>query len=260
MISVNLLTNSPTIMFIFDNGLLVKLNHVMNKISCAIVEDDLISLSIVESLAKKTGLLDIKVTFNSSENAVSWLAENNVELLFLDIEMPGLSGIDMLRSLPHRPDVIIISGNPNYAVDAFDLSVVDYLVKPVKDYQRFLEAVNKVIAKRKKELGNEKIDRNLFVKVDSLLHKLNVDEILWVEAFGDYIKINTQEKIHTIYATLKKIEGKLDRSKFVRVHRSYIVNVSKITNVDSSNLVINKKIIPISEKYKDDLLNKINVL
>jgi len=137
---------------------------------------------------------------------------------------------------------------------------VDYLVKPVKDYQRFLEAVNKVIAKRKKELGNEKIDRNLFVKVDSLLHKLNVDEILWVEAFGDYIKINTQEKIHTIYATLKKIEGKLDRSKFVRVHRSYIVNVSKITNVDSSNLVINKKIIPISEKYKDDLLNKINVL
>jgi len=232
----------------------------MNKISCAIVEDDLVSLSVVESLAKKTGLIDIKATFNSSQNAVSWLAENDVELLFLDVEMPGLSGIDMLRSLPRRPDVIIISGKPNYAVEAFDLSVVDYLVKPVKDYQRFLKAVNKVIAKRKKILESKKIDKNLFVKVDSLLLKLNVDEILWVEAFGDYIKIITQEKIHTVYATLKKIEEKLDQSKFVRVHRSYMVNISKITNMDSNNLVINKKIIPISEKYKDDLLNKISVL
>jgi len=232
----------------------------MNEISCVIVEDDLISLSVVEALAKKTGLLDIKATFNSSQKAVSWLAENDIELLFLDIEMPGLNGIDMLRSLPHRPDVIIISGKRDYAVEAFDLSVVDYLVKPVKDYQRFLKAVNKVIAKRKKNLRNEKIDKNLFVKVDSLLLKLNVDEILWIEAFGDYIKIITQEKTHTVYATLKKIEEKLNRSKFVRVHRSYIVNVSKITNMDSNNLVINKKIIPISGTYKDDLLNKISVL
>jgi len=233
----------------------------MKKISCAIVEDDSISLTVVESLARKTGLLDIQGTFSSPQEAISWFTENEVDLLFLDVEMPGMTGIEMLRSLPNKPDVIIISGKSNYAVEAFDLSVVDYLIKPIKDYPRFLEAVNKVISKRKKNATPvTATDENLFVKVDSLLLKLNIDGILWVEAFGDYIKIVTTEKTHTVYATLKKIEDKLDRKKFVRVHRSYIVNVSKITNIDPNNLELDKKIIPISGTYKEELLNRISVL
>src|SRR4051812_14375784 len=101
----------------------------MNKISCIIVEDDSVSLTMVKFLANKTGLLDIKATFTSPQEAVSWLTENEVELLFLDIEMPEMSGIEMLRSLQTKPDVIIISGKSNYAVEAFELSVVDYLIK-----------------------------------------------------------------------------------------------------------------------------------
>jgi DNA-binding LytR/AlgR family response regulator len=232
----------------------------MDKISCVIVEDDSASLTMVEFLANKTGLLDVKATFTNPQEAISWFTENEVELLFLDIEMPEMTGIEMLRSLPNKPDVIIISGNSSYGVEAFDLSVADYLVKPIKDYARFLKAVNRVIVRRKKKVAHAVAEENLFVKVDSLLLKLNTDNILWVEAFGDYIKIVTLEKTHTTYASLKKIEDKLDRKKFVRIHRSYIVNISKITNIDPNNLEINKKIIPISGTYKEELLKRIKVL
>lgn len=123
--------------------------------------------------------------------------------------MPGMSGLEMLRSHSYKPDVIIVSAKADYAVEAFDLSVIDYLyiVKPVKDYSRFLAAINKVMARRKL-IPNT--DDSFFVKVNSILLKLDMNSILWVEAFGDYIKIHTVEKTHTIYSTLKKMEEKLD--------------------------------------------------
>lgn len=231
----------------------------MKKITCAVVEDDAISLAMVQAMAERTGLLDIKASFKAPDLAIPWLAENEVELLFLDVEMPGMSGIELLTSLANKPDAIIISGNPNYAVDAFDLAVVDYLVKPLKDFPRFLEAVNKVIAKRRRN-PDFATEKSLFVKVDSQLLKLNVESILWIEAFGDYIKIVTADKTHTVYATLKKIQEKLEKSRFVRVHRSYIVNISKITNIDPTNLEINKTVIPISGTHKEELLNRISIL
>jgi DNA-binding LytR/AlgR family response regulator len=234
----------------------------MSKLSCAIVEDDIISIKMIEGMVEKTGLLSIGASFTSPTEAAQWLLSNQVDLLILDMEMPDLNGIELLKCLVYKPEVIVISGNPSFAVDAFEYSVTDYLLKPVKDYSRFLKAVNKVAAKLKSTTTQVQApteDDSLFVKVDSLLQKLNTNEILWVEAFGDYIKIQTEEKVHTVYSTLKKIEEKLPE-KFVRVHRSYIVNISKITNIDPSNLEINKKVIPISGSYREDLLNKIKVL
>jgi DNA-binding LytR/AlgR family response regulator len=230
----------------------------MPKLTCAIVEDDVISIKMIEGMVEKTGMLSLKASFTSPIEAMQWLIENPVELLLLDMEMPQLNGIELLRSLIYKPEVIIISGNPGFAIDAFEFSVTDYLLKPVKDYSRFLKAVNKVVSKIKTTAQSPDSD-SLFVKVDSLLQKLDTNEILWVEAFGDYIKIQTGEKLYTVYSTLKKIEEKLPE-KFVRVHRSYIVNISKITNIDPSNLEINKKIIPISGSYREILLNKIKVL
>lgn len=229
------------------------------KLTCAIVEDDTVARLMIENLAEKTNQLIVKGSFGSGQEAAAWLSANRVDLLFLDIEMPDLSGFALFKSLPVKPEVIVISGSTEYAVQAFELSVTDYLVKPVKDYARFLAAVNKVIA-RKKSQGSQPEDQNLFIKIDSLLTKINLDSILWVEAFGDYVRIQTPEKLYTVYSSLKKIEAKLDPAKFVRVHRSYIVNISKITNIDPNNLEINKKIIPISGTYKDDLLNRINIL
>jgi DNA-binding LytR/AlgR family response regulator len=227
-------------------------------ISCAIVEDDTLSRKIVEMLCERTGLLLVKNSFSSAQESMRWLAKNEVDLLFLDIEMPEISGIDLLKVLARRPEVIIISSNPNHAIDAFELSVADYILKPIKDYNRFLQAVNKVAARLNK--GGNETNSSIFIKLDSLLHKLNVDDIFWIEAFGDYIKIQTTDKLHTVYSTLKKIEEKLDSKKFLRVHRSFIINTSKITNLSPNNLEINKRIIPISETYKEVLLQRLSIL
>jgi DNA-binding LytR/AlgR family response regulator len=231
----------------------------MSKMTCAIVEDDALSLSLVDGLAQRTGLLDVLGKFGSPMEAIPWLAENEVDLLFLDIEMPGMTGLEMLSTLSYKPDVIVISGKTGYAVDAFDHSVIDYLVKPIKDYARFLTAVNKVAAKQKNRAARQE-GKTLFVKNDSLLLKLDTDTILWIEAFGDYIKIQTEEKTLTVYSTLKKLEEKLDPEIFVRVHRSFVVNLTKISNVDVNNIEIDKRIIPVSLTYKDSFLAKLNIL
>lgn len=228
------------------------------KLTCAIIEDDPVSMSVIQGLAEKSGLFQSISCLDSSSKAVGWLIENPVDLIFLDVEMPDLTGLELLKSLTNKPAIIIISSNPKYAVDAFEYSVTDFLLKPVKDYVRFLTAVNKVKFKERTE--DKRTEEELFVKVDSLLMKLNFDDIVWVEASGDYIKIQTSDKVQVVYSTLKKMEEKLPQHKFVRVHRSFLVNISKITNIDSSNLEIHKKIIPISGTYKDDLLKRISVL
>jgi DNA-binding LytR/AlgR family response regulator len=231
-------------------------------LSCAIVEDETISRLMIENLAQKTGFLSIKQSFSSSSQALQWLNENAVDLIFLDVEMPEISGMELLQALIYKPAVIIISSNPKYAIDAFQFSVVDYLLKPVNDYGRFLKAVTKVRSHLKNEMPGSEItsEHHLFVRIDSVLHKIAIEDILWIEAFGDYIKIQTKDKLLTIYGTLKKIEERLPTAKFVRVHRSFIVNLEKINNIDSSNLIIDKKIIPISETHKAQLLAKIKIL
>lgn len=230
-------------------------------LSCAIVEDETISRMMIENLAQKTGFLSVKNSFSSPIAALQWLNENKVDLIFLDVEMPEISGIELLQALVYKPAVIIISSNPKYAIDAFQFSVVDYLLKPVNDYGRFLQAVTKVASRLKIESSvTEVSEHHLFVRIDSVLHKIAIEDILWIEAFGDYIKIQTNDKLQTTYGTLKKIEERLPSAKFVRVHRSFIVNVDKISNIDSTNLIIDKKIIPISETHKAQLLAKIKIL
>jgi DNA-binding LytR/AlgR family response regulator len=231
-------------------------------LSCVIIEDESISRAMIEGLAQKTGFLSVKESFASSSQALHWLNENNVDLIFLDVEMPEISGIELLQALIYKPAVIIISSNPKYAIDAFQFSVIDYLLKPVNDYGRFLQAVTKVASRLKNDASGTELvsEHHLYVRIDSILHKIAVEDILWIEAFGDYIKIQTKEKLQTTYGTLKKIEERLPAARFVRVHRSFIVNLEKISNIDSNNLIIDKKIIPISENYKSHFLARIKIL
>lgn len=231
----------------------------MNKLSCCIVEDDAMSLKVIAALAERTGCLDILGKFTNANEAMAWLLRNEVDLVFLDVEMPGMTGIELLKTLPYTFQVIIVSANPDYAIDAFELSVTDYLLKPVKDYPRFLAAVTKVMNKVRSRPA-ENAEENIFVKIDSLLLKLDLQSVLWIEAFGDYVKINTPEKVFTVYSTLTNILQKLPADKFIRVHRSFIVNLSKISNIDPNNLEINKRIIPVSQTYRDELLRRIKVV
>lgn len=236
---------------------------VDEKVSCVIVEDDPVAQKVLEILVQKTAYLDLKKSFDDPVEASAYLQDEKADLIFLDMEMPGISGLQLIGLLDYQPAVIIVSGKEEYALKAFEHSVCDYLLKPLNDYSRFLKAVMKaresletrsVRAKAGAKVGP------LFVKVDSLLHSIDLSAILWIEAYGDYVKINTDQKMLMVLSTLKAIESKLPRSRFVRVHRSYIVNVKRIDNIDPNNLQIRDKVIPISANHRDGLLNKINLL
>jgi len=228
------------------------------EIRCAIIEDESITRVVIEGLAKRTSFLSVEKSFEDPFEAVTWLNQNQVELLFLDIEMPGFNGLQVIKSLIYNPHVIIISSNTNYAFDAIQLSVIDYLKKPVDDYSRFLQAVGKVASLRQKSRAKENI-QDLFIKEDSLLVRVSLNEINCIEAFGDYVKIHTDKKHHVSYGALKKIEEKLPNDRFIKVHRSFIVNIQKIDNIDNSNLLIAGRIIPVSESYKRQLMEAIKI-
>ncbi len=236
-----------------------------SKLSCVIIEDDPVALMVLEVLVKKTSVIDLRKSFTSPMEASAYLREEQVDLAFVDVEMPEMSGLQLIEFMDPKTAVIIVSNKEQYAVSAFDLNVCDYLLKPLNDYSRFMKAVLKA-----KDLRDNRKDtpvqkggdspNPLFVKVDSLLHNINLDTILWIEAYGDYVKINTEQKMLMVLSTLKSIEGKLPENQFVRVHRSFIVNIKRIDNIDPSNLQMGSKIIPVSANFREGLLNKISLL
>lgn len=228
------------------------------KLSCIIVDDDRISIQVLEELVQKTELLDFVASFTSATSALQLMQKQPIDLIFLDVEMPEMSGLEFLKSLTRKPEIIITSSKEKYALEAFNSDVTDYLLKPITEYSRFIKAIMKVID-NKADVKKSDAD-SIFVKVDSLLVNLDFNDIQWVEAYGDYVKIITQEKTHTVYSKLKTIEERLPQALFLRVHRSYIVNLNKIDNIDHTNLQINKKIIPISNSYKEQLIKRINLL
>jgi len=235
-----------------------------NKLSCVIIEDDPVAMMVAKVLIQKTPLLDLKQSFTSTMEATTFLREEKIDVAFVDVEMPELSGLQLIEMIDPKTAVIIISNKEQYAVNAFELNVCDYLLKPLNDYPRFLKAVLKAkdLRDNRKEIlaSNVAASNPLFVKVDSLLHNIQLDAILWIEAYGDYVKINTEQKMLMVLSTLKAIEGKLPENQFTRVHRSFIVNIKRIENIDPNNLQIGSKIIPVSSNYREGLLNKISLL
>ncbi len=226
---------------------------------CVIIDDDPIAATVIEDLVAKTPFLELSHSFGDPLEAVEYLNEAGVDLVFLDIEMPKLSGLDLMKVLSEQQKVIVTSSKKDYALDAFDFNVVDYLLKPVTDYARFLKAVNKA-KEANHTVQTTPTPGNVFVKVDSLLVSLDLEEILYVEAFGDYIKIHTQNKAYVVYSTLKAVESKLPNELFQRVHRSYVINLKKVSNIDHGNLQVNDKIIPISNSYREALMGRLNML
>ena len=210
--------------------------------------------------SKKTEFLEPKGAFTNPVKAVEYLTTYHIDILFLDIEMPELTGFELLKTLEQKPQIIIVSRKEKYALPAFEFEVVDYLLKPVTDYSRFLKAVVKAKKNLEAHQPVQGPDEEIFIKVDSLLKHFNLSDILWLEGYGDYVKVKTPEKIHVIYTTLKHIETSFPSDKFLRVHRSFIINLSRIDNIDSGNLQIGDKIIPIGKSYRDELMGKIRTL
>jgi DNA-binding LytR/AlgR family response regulator len=222
-----------------------------------ILDDDKISREIIQSYINFTDFLTIQAEFDNPLQALKELEQLDCDLIFLDIEMPEMSGIDFIEAAKRIPQVIIISSKPEYAAESYNYDVTDYLVKPI-EYNRFLKAANRAKAISETISLNAPTDeKHIFVKANGDLVKLNFSTILYVEAFADYVQIHTEDKRYTVLSTMKSIHAKLGNEDFLRIHRSFIVAIHRIETIHENTLVIGKKTVKISRKYKKILKDKI---
>jgi len=228
-------------------------------INCIIVDDEPLARQLIVSYIDQVPELHLIGSYKSASEAFTVLHSQSIDVMFLDIEMPGISGINFVKSLKTYPKTIFISAHTEFAVDAFEIEATDYLVKPVT-FDRFLKAVDKVI----KPTGIRHIEEpptetsSIFLKVDRRLVKIGFSDILYIEGMGDYLKVHTIKKIHITYMTLGKMESLLSISKFARIHRSTIVNIDLIEYIEGNFVVINGVELPIGLTYKDAFLRRIN--
>lgn len=231
--------------------------------NCIIVDDNKMARAATKQLVAQVDFLNLVQECSSPVEAFNYLKKETVDLIFLDIEMPEMSGIELIKNLKQHPLIILITAKKEYAVEAFELNVADYIVKPV-NLSRFMIAVSR--AKEIFDSKDQKLETNeeekdyIFVRSDSVLTKINIKEIIYIQAMGDYVNIFTPEKRHTVHITLKGMEEKLPNHLFYRLHRSYLIAINHIDNVEENTAYIGKHPIPIGEQYKKELLKKINLI
>jgi two-component system LytT family response regulator len=229
--------------------------------NCIIVDDDRLSRDAMKHLVSQIKWLNLIGIASNAAEALTLIKNNSIDLLLLDIEMPDTSGIELIKSLKAPPITILATSRKDYALEAFECNVIDYLVKPIS-FDRFSKAVEK--AKLMFENSNQTLDFNnkdyVFIKNSGTIVKLKINDILWIEALGDYITINTSAKKYTIHSTMKMLETKLPVDKFIRVHRSFIVSIDSITSIDDNVIVIEKQLIPIGSVYKENLMKRLPFL
>lgn len=226
-------------------------------IKCLIIDDNPMARLAIRNFIQEVDFLSLSGECEDAVQAMNWLQKEPIELLFLDVEMPQMTGLELLESLTHRPLVILITSKTEYAVQAYNLEVIDYIVKPIK-LARFLKAVNR--AKDFLRPTQKEADRYLFARIDNVLTRLDFDQILYVETMGDYIRIATPQKKYTVHLTLKALLEKLPPDRFLRIHRSYVVALDKIDSFADNMVSIQKNVLAVSETYRAHLLEKLNAL
>ncbi len=228
-----------------------------------VVDDDKMSRLVINKFIDKTDFLTLTHDLDNTKEASDILlgeSSNDVDVVFLDIEMPGMSGLELVKSLQSAYNVILVTSKSEYATEAFEDSVADYLVKPV-EYERFLKAANKVRENLKKEQILAEKEDHIYVKSDGKLYRLAYDNVLFVEALADYVIFNTEVgRKHIVHHTMKGIEKRLPESIFSRVHRSYIINRTKINRIEDLQVYIGEKNFSIGASYKESLMEKFNML
>jgi len=228
------------------------------KLNCVVVDDSTIHRITIAKLVNEHPDLTLVGDFSNASETRNCILNKNVDLLFLDIEMPVQSGFDLLDGLKTRPQIIFVSSKSDYALKAFDYAAVDYLHKPItKD--RFYKAVEKAIeaAQRKKESVDDD-GEFIFIKSNLKNFKIFISKIKWIEAYGDYIKLNTEDETHLVLSTMKSFENELPSDKFLRVHKSFIINIDKVDRFNSKFAEIGATKIPLSRNKKEDLAKALN--
>lgn len=225
---------------------------------CIAVDDEPLALDLLEDNIRQVPFLQLVAKCKHALEAIEILRHENIDLIFLDIQMPGLTGLQLIQSLAVKPMVILITAYDNYALEGFNLDVIDYLVKPVS-LERFLKACNKAWEFHK--LKNQSASENnaepeyFFVHAEYSLVKVVLDEIIMIEGLKDYLKIHlTGNKPLVIRMSMKSIEEKLPAKKFIRIHKSYIISMPQITSIRKGSIFLGSIEVPLSDNYKDALL------
>lgn len=229
--------------------------------NCIIVDDNKLARAAIKQLITEVDFLTLKEECDNPVDAFNYLQKENVDLVFLDVEMPGMTGLELLKNLKKHPIVILISAKKNYAVEAFELNVADYIVKPVT-LNRFMAAVSR--AKELFDKKDQKVDVEekdyIFIRSNSVLTKIRIKEIVYIQALGDYVNIFTPDKRHTVHITLKSMEEKLPKNMFYRLHRSYLVALDHIDNIEENTAYVKQHPLPIGEQFKKELLKKLHLI
>lgn len=229
---------------------------------CLIVDDNKIARTTMKQLASQVKDIAVAGECANAMEAYNLLQEQLIDLILLDIEMPGMTGLELTKNLgSKRPVIIFTTSKKEYAAEAFELNVADYIVKPVTP-ARFIQAIDKareIIQSTNEEYKLEE-DEFIFIRDSNIVRRLKLDDILFAEAMGDYVKLYTPQKFYAIHTTLKAVEERLPVSKFIRVHRSYIAAITKIDTIQDGALVINGKPVPVADAYRAALNKKMNIL
>jgi two-component system response regulator LytT len=231
---------------------------------CIIVDDEKMARVIIQTLAKEIKGLHIVEEFSSAIEAIKFLNENKIDLIFLDIHMPHFSGLDFIKSLKNPPKIILTTSDSKFAIEAFEYDfIIDYLLKPLV-LTRFQKAVtkaeNKNVETASSGLKVKDTSNDFYVNIDRRLIKIDLSSIYLIEAKGDYIHIKTEEKNYVVHSTLKKIEEKLPDSLFLKIHRSFIINIKKIIDIEDNSVLIKKDVIPVSRSKRPELMKRLDLL
>ena len=235
----------------------------MQPLSCIIIDDEPIARDILKEYILRDDRLLLLQDYSNASDALKELGLRNPKLIFLDIKMPKISGFEMLRSLPTHPQIIFTTAFREYAVEGFDLNAVDYLLKPFS-FERFLQAINKVYMLLSPELmrgspaapANEQQD-DVFVKSNGKLIRIRIQDIFYIEALKEYVRIFTTNGNQVVYQTMQNLEERLPKESFFRIHRSYIVGLRHVQAIETSCVLVNNIRLPVSRYSKDEFINKV---
>lgn len=227
----------------------------MKKFTCAIIEDEPLAQNVLKKYIDEHPALELEFVCSDALEAQQLLPEHNIQLIFLDINLPRLSGINFLKTLSHPPLVIFTTAYPEYAVEGFELDAADYLVKPFS-FERFLKAVNKATDKLNQAeatAANEKAISFIFLKADRKVYKIDFEDIFYIESIGDYVKVVTKQGQYVVNNTLKNLLEELPSLEFMRVHKSFIIAKSKIIFFEGNYVKVSDKEIPIGASYREEI-------
>ncbi|WP_405409828.1 LytR/AlgR family response regulator transcription factor [Maribacter sp. Asnod1-A12] len=236
--------------------------------NCIIIDDEAMARAIVKQLCSKVPELDVIEEFDNAISAIKFLNQNTIDVIFLDIHMPGFSGVDFVQTLKNPPKVVMTTSDTDFAIAAYEYEcIVDYLVKPIT-LERFEKSIDKVKnslaqkpqAQMPASQQNSPEGEDLYINIDRRLIKLKLNEILVIEAKGDYIDVKTEKEEHRVHTTLKKIKEKLPEKLFLQIHRSYIINFTKIIDIEDNSVLIAKNVVPISRSNRPELMRRLNLL